>query len=148
MTELKRIDPRGPRFGAAITSVFSILALNFSLTGSWIYSWVILWVLLALFAWSVFLPSSSHPYNIIFRKLVRPRLSEPKELEDPRPPHFAQKVGLSFAIFGVVSGFVFVPGVQLAAVFIFLASFLNAFFGLCLGCQMYLGLKRLGIIRG
>lgn len=148
MSELKRIDPRGPRFGAAITSVFSILAVNFTFTGSWIYSWVILWILLVLFSWSVFLPGNTHPYSIIFRKFVRPRLSEPKDLEDPRPPHFAQKVGLSFAIFGVVSGFVFVPGVQLAAIFIFLASFLNAFFGLCLGCQMYLGLKRLGVIRG
>lgn len=148
MTELKRIDPRGPRFGAAITAVISLLAFNFYLTSAWTYTWVLLWLLLILFSWSVLLPGGSHPFNIIFQKLVRPRLAPPKELEDPRPPHFAQKVGLSFALFGTISGFVWVPGTAVASAFIFLAAFLNSVFGLCLGCQMYLGLKRLGIIRG
>ncbi|SCX13434.1 DUF4395 domain-containing protein [Candidatus Aquiluna sp. UB-MaderosW2red] len=146
MTQPQRIDPRGPRFGAAITSVFAIIAFGFSLD-TWLYAWLILWLLFALFALSVFGKNITHPYSYLFQKFVRPRLAAPAELEDPRPPHFAQQVGLSFAAFGVISGFVWPLGVTIAAAFIFLAAFLNAFFGLCLGCQMYLGLRRLGLLR-
>lgn len=145
MSEIKRIDPRGPRFGAAVTAVLSLIAFGTSwesyLEGA---PWIL--ALFVLFAWSVFAPAS-HPYAFIFKKLVRPRLATPKELEDPRPPQFAQKVGFSFAILGVIGVF-FVPVlIPVSAAFIFLASFLNAAFGLCLGCQMYLGLRRLGVIR-
>ena len=147
MNEVKRIDPRGPRFGAAITSAISLI--NFALIFQFGYQigFPLVALLFVLFAWSVFAPSS-HPYQFIFQKLVRPRLKPPTELEDPRPPQFAQKVGLSFAVLGVIGG-VTGPGILIpvATGFIFFASFLNAFFGLCLGCQMYLGLRRLGIIR-
>ena len=146
MTEIKRIDPRGPRFGAAVTSVFAIIAFGFSFD-NWIYAWLVLWVLFALFGLSVFGKNIIHPYSFLFQKLVRPRLSAPTELEDPRPPYFAQQLGFSFALFGVISGFIWPLGVTIAAGFIFLAAFLNAYFGLCLGCQMYLGLRRLGLLR-
>lgn len=144
MSEIKRIDPRGPRFGAAITSVLSLAAFILSLW-QWFFAAPISIALFVLFAWSVFFPQS-HPYALIFRKLVRPALGEPKELEDPRPPQFAQKVGFSFSILGLV-GVLFAPSlITLSAAFIFFASFLNAFFNFCLGCQMYLGLRRLGWI--
>ena len=146
MSQIQRIDPRGPRFGAAITSVFSLIAFAVG-PQSQTSAWVILWILLGLFSWSVFLTKPVHPYSFLFQKLVRPRLSAPKELEDPRPPRFAQQVGLSFALFGTVAGFIWPGGVIIAAAFIFFAAFLNAFFDLCLGCKMYLGLKRLGVIR-
>ena len=145
MTELKRIDPRGPRFGAGITALLSLIAFSQSLE-VWIYGtpWIV--ALFVLFAWSVLSPKN-HPYALIFNKLVKPRLGAPKELEDPRPPQFAQKVGFSFSILGVI-GVLFAPVlIPVSAAFIFIASFLNAFFGLCLGCQMYLGLRRLGVIR-
>ncbi|MEY4327819.1 MAG: hypothetical protein RIR71_489, partial [Actinomycetota bacterium] len=52
-----------------------------------------------------------------------------------------------FALLGLV-GFWFAPVlVAVSAGFIFFAAFLNAFFNFCLGCQMYLGLKRFGVIR-
>ncbi len=145
MTEIKRIDPRGPRFGAAITSLLSLIAFSQSLE-VWIYGapWIAL--LFLLFLWSVFSPKS-HPYALIFSKLVRPRLAPPKELEDPRPPQFAQKVGFAFSILGVLGILIWPVLIPISAAFIFIASFLNAFFGLCLGCQMYLGLRRLGVIR-
>ena len=145
MTELKRIDPRGPRFGAAITAVLSLVAFSQSLE-VWAYGapWIL--ALFGLFAWSVFSPKN-HPYTILFNKFVKPRLSAPKELEDPRPPQFAQKVGFAFSILGVVGTLFSTVLIPISAAFIFIASFLNAFFGLCLGCQMYLGLRRLGVIR-
>lgn len=144
MSELTRIDPRGPRFGAAITSVLSLTGFILS-QQAWVYGAPISIALFVLFAWSVFSPSN-HPYALIFKKFVRPRLGEPKELEDPRPPQFAQKVGFGFSILGIL-GVLFVPVlIPVSFAFIFFASFLNAFFNYCLGCQMYLSLRRLGLI--
>lgn len=142
------IDPRGPRFGAAITSALSLTAFGIALSGTNGYdsAYPVIVLLTVLFSWSVFSPKT-HPYGLIFKKLVRPRLSTPSELEDARPPQFAQKIGLGFALLGLV-GFWFAPVlVAVSAGFIFFAAFLNAFFNYCLGCQMYLGLKRFGVIR-
>ena len=146
MTEIKRIDPRGPRFGAGITSALSLASFALSFQFGFTVGYPLMVALFVLFAWSVFSPKT-HPYQLIFQKLVRPRLKEPTELEDPRPPQFAQKVGFSFAILGTVGGLFISALVPIAAAFIFVAAFLNAFFGFCLGCQMYLGLRRFGIIR-
>jgi Domain of unknown function (DUF4395) len=142
------IDPRGPRFGAAITSALSLTAFGIAATATDGFStaYPLIVLLAVLFSWSVFSPKT-HPYGLIFKKLVRPRLAAPSELEDSRPPQFAQKVGLGFALLGLV-GFWFAPVlVAVSAGFIFFAAFLNAFFNFCLGCQMYLGLKRFGVIR-
>ncbi len=145
MTSTGHIDPRGPRFGAAITSVLSLIAFVLSLEEARL-AYITVVVLGILFAWSIISPGT-HPYSLVFKKFVRPSLKPPKELEDPRPPRFAQQVGLSFALLGIVGGLFNPVLVSVAAAFIFLASFLNAYFGLCLGCQMYLVIRRLGIIR-
>lgn len=144
MSEPKRIDPRGPRFGAGITSVLSLTAFILSLD-SWAKAAPITIALFVLFAWSVFYPAT-HPYAFVFKKFVRPRLGDPKELEDPRPPQFAQKVGFGFSILGMIGVLLLPILVTVSAAFIFFAAFLNAFFNFCLGCQMYLGLRRLGLI--
>ncbi len=142
------IDPRGPRFGAAITSALSLTAFGIAVSapGGFFTAYPLIVLLAVLFSWSVFSPKT-HPYGLVFKKLVRPRLAAPSELEDSRPPQFAQKVGLGFALLGLV-GFWFAPVlVAVSAGFIFFAAFLNAFFNFCLGCQMYLGLKRFGLVR-
>lgn len=147
MSELKRIDPRGPRFGAAITAALSLASFLMSTAlESLLFGYPLMVLLFVLFAWSVFSPKN-HPYQWLFKKFVQARLAPPSELEDPRPPQFAQKVGFSFAILGTIGGLLSPWLIPIAAAFIFLAAFLNAFFGLCLGCQMYLGLRRLGVIR-
>ena len=140
-----QIDPRGPRFGAAITSIISFATFVIALEDAQVaYTGIV--VLTALFAWSVF-AAKSHPYAVLFKNFVRPRLSAPKELEDERPPRFAQQVGLTFALLGLI-GFWLNPAlVTVSAAFIFFAAFLNAVFNYCLGCQMYLVLKRFRILR-
>ncbi len=138
------IDPRAPRFGAAITSAIALIGFADAYTNFSNVSVIASIVLLVLFSWSVFLPAS-HPNKFLFG-LIRPRIGEPKELEDARPPRFAQQVGLFFAIcagIGLLLNSQMLVSVALA--FIFLAAFLNAFFNFCLGCQMYLLLKRLGL---
>ena len=74
-------------------------------------------------------------------------LTPPAELEDPRPPRFAQGIGLVLSVAGVVLHLVGVPwALAIAAGFIVVASFLNAVVNLCLGCQLYLLLARAGIL--
>ena len=144
------IDPRGPRFGAAITSVLLLVTVFLGLDkATEAAGFALLAVIDALFLVGATLGNSRHPYGWLFKKFVRPRLAAPKELEDPRPPQFAQTVGFLVASLGLVtSAFGFEYGVALFAGFAFVAAFLNAAFAYCLGCQIWLGLRRLGVIRG
>ena len=130
------IDPRGPRFGAAITTVVLAAVL---LTGAvWLLA-----VQAIVFALGALAGPGAQPYGIAFRRLVRPRLAPPAHLEDPRPPRFAQAVGLGFALLGLAGYAAAIPALGGAAVALALAAaFLNAAFGFCLGCEMYLLGKR------
>ncbi len=142
------IDPRGPRFGASITSVLLLIVVFLGLDAATVdAAFYLLIAVTALFAIGAIFGLSRHPYGIIFRKFVRPRLAAPTELEDPRPPKFAQAVGLFVASVGIVLHLAGVEfGVAYAAGAAFIAAFLNAAFAYCLGCQIYLGLKRIGLI--
>ncbi len=130
------VDPRGPRFGAWLTTVVLVVVL---LTGSG-------WLLLAqavVFAVGAFAGLRYHPYGMLFRLLVRPRLGPPTELEAEGPPRFAQAAGLAFALPGAVGYLAGVSAVGIVATAAALAAaFLNAAFGICLGCEVYLLFKR------
>jgi hypothetical protein len=130
------LDPRGPRFSAALTTIVFVVVL---LTGSG-------WLALAqavIFAIGAYDPRLT-PYGLLYRYLIAPRLAPPTEREDGAPVRFAQAVGLVFTLVtvaGYLSG-VAVLGI-VGASFALVAAFLNAFFGLCLGCEAYLLLRRL-----
>jgi hypothetical protein len=96
-----------------------------------------------VFAMGAILGPSAQPYGWIFRKLIRPRLSAPKEMEDALPPQFAQAVGLGFALAAIVCAmFAWPLGVWIFAGFALFAAALNAVFGFCLGCEVYLRIQR------
>lgn len=151
------IDPRGPRFGAAITAVLLLVVILLGLTeplGADLAaralqpSVLLLTVLVALFAWGAFAGIQKHPYGLLFRRLIAPRLAPPTEREHPAPPTFAQLVGLLVTATGLVLHLVGVPAaLVVAAAAAFVAAFLNAAFAYCLGCQLYVLLARLGILR-
>jgi len=84
------------------------------------------------------------PYGLIYRWLVRPRLGPPREMEDAAGPRFSQGVGLVISIIGVI-GYAtgLTPLGMAAAAVAFVAAFLNAAFGLCLGCEMYVLIRRI-----
>ncbi|MCX9193252.1 DUF4395 domain-containing protein [Carbonactinospora thermoautotrophica] len=130
------IDPRGPRFGAAITTVVLALVL---LTGS-------VWLLAAqavVFALGALAGPRFSPYGWVFQRLVRPKLGSPGELEPEAPPRFAQAVGLAFALAGLAGYVTGVTALGVTATALALAAaFLNAAFGLCLGCEVYLLFRR------
>jgi hypothetical protein len=83
------------------------------------------------------------PYGYVYRALVLPRLGPPAEREPAAPVRFAQLVGFCFlavASVGYLTGATTL-GVVFAA-FALLAAFLNAAFGVCLGCEAYLAIRR------
>jgi hypothetical protein len=133
------IDARGPRFGAAVTTVVLAVVL---VTGS---TWLLAWQTLAFLLGAAGGVTRS-PYGLLFRRAVRPRLGPPTAFEAPEPPRFAQAVGLVFAGLGLV-GYALGPGwLGLAATGAALAAaFLNAVFGYCLGCEMYLLMRRVTV---
>jgi hypothetical protein len=135
------VDPRGLRFAAGITSV--LLALTLVSGNAWPLA-----VQTAVFAISVAFGVQASPYSLVFRRLIRPRLGPPAELEDAAPPRFAQLVGLVFAVAGL-TGYLTgatVLGVVATALAL-VAAFVNAAVGLCLGCEAYLLIKRITTTR-
>jgi hypothetical protein len=131
------IDPRGARFGAAISTIVLALVL---VTGS---GWLLAAQALVFAAGAAF--GLRHaPYGMIFRWLVRPRLGPPREPEPEPPPRFAQGVGAVFGVAGVIGYATGATALGLAATAAALAAaFLNAAFGFCLGCEMYLMIQRI-----
>jgi hypothetical protein len=130
------IDPRGPRFGALVTLVVFAIVL---ITGS-------VWLLAAqglVFAAGSLLGMRRSPYGLLYRWLIRPRLGPPKELEPDAPPRFAQGIGLLISVIGVIGYGTGVTALGMAAAAAgLIAAFLNGVFGLCLGCEMYLLIRR------
>lgn len=107
---------------------------------------LLLLVIALLFVWGVASPRTA-PWGVLFRRVVQPRLAPPTEFEDPRPPRFAQGVGLFVTAVGLLLHLAGVPwALPIAAAMAFVAAFLNAVFGLCLGCQLYLLLQRAGLV--
>ena len=130
------VDPRGPRFGGAVTSV--VLAVALVTYGSTLSTVLIAWQTL-VFALGAFVGLYAQPYGVIFRKLICPRLAPPTELEDAAPPRFAQLVGFLFAAVALIATLSGASAVALVAIaFALAAAFLNAAFNFCLGCEMYL----------
>jgi hypothetical protein len=142
------IDPRGPRFTAGVTAILLlvVIALALLLPTPW-PAFALFAALSALFALGAFAGVTKGPWSIVFRKLIRPRLKAPVELEDPAPPTFAQGVGFVITLAGLVLHLLGVPyAIVIFASLAFVAAFLNSVFAFCLGCQIYLLLVRAGIL--
>ena len=124
-----------------------LVVVFLSLTGASAAALSLLVALAALFAWGAFAGAGRHPWGLLFRRFLRPRLAPPRELENPAPPTFAQGVGLLVSVVGVLLGLVgLAPAVGIAAAAAFVAAFLNAVFDYCLGCQLYVVLVRSGLL--
>jgi hypothetical protein len=132
-----QVDVRGPRFAAWVTTVALLAVLMVSAVSPAAAA-----ALLAgqgiVFALGALHGPRRHPYGLIFSRLVAPRLGPVTEREPAAPLRFAQLVGLVFALAGLAG---FALGAPLAGViataFALAAAFLNAAFGICLGCQLY-----------
>src|ERR1700753_1746055 len=132
-----QVDVRGPRFAAWITTAVLVVTLLISGINP-LAAAIILGVQSVVFALGALAGPRRHPYGRVFAKLVAPRLSPVREREPVAPLKFAQLVGLIFAAPAAVA---FVNGAVLFGVVLtaaaLVAAFLNAAFGICLGCQLY-----------
>lgn len=152
-----RIDPRGPRFSAAVTALLVLVGVGTALvvgTPNTLAerlaqpSFALFVVLASLFAWGAFAGVARHPWGLLFKKFIRPRLAAPAELEDAAAPTFAQGVGLFVVTVGLVLYIAGVPlSLEIAGSAAFVAAFLNAAFNYCLGCQLYLLLVRARVLQ-
>jgi len=130
------VDVRGPRFAAWVTTAV-LIGVLIVFAFSPLAATVLLAAQAVVFAIGALNGPRRHPYGVVFAKLVAPGLSPVTEREPVAPLRFAQLVGLIFAVAGV-AGFLATPVVGLTATALALtAAFLNAAFGICLGCQLY-----------
>jgi hypothetical protein len=132
-----QVDVRGPRFAAWVTTAVLIAALLASAVSGALAA-AILGGQAVVFAIGALRGPRHHPYGVIFANLVAPRLGPVTEREPAAPLRFAQGVGLLFAVVGTVGFLLGAPLVGvIATAFALAAAFLNAAFGICLGCKIY-----------
>ncbi len=133
---MKPIDPRGPRFNQSVLTIAIVLGF--------LFQW---WYVAPIFAAVLFFGAAFGPRYGPFLRLhataIKPRLSPPPELEDPRPPRFAATVGVLFLGASTVA---FLAGATtvgwaLALIVAVLAA-LAAVSGICVGCEIYLWFAR------
>ena len=130
------IDARGPRYTAAITTVVLSAALVTE-------SNLIIGFQFAVFLSAVLFGLRRSLYGFIYRNLIQPRLSGPVPSENEAAPRFAQLIGALFAFTALIGGLTGNSALFLIATgFALSAAFLNAAFGFCLGCQLYLLIVR------
>jgi hypothetical protein len=136
-TDTNQVDVRGPRFAAWLTTAVLVATLAVAAVSPTAAA-VILAVQAAVFAFGALRGPRHSPYGLVFARLVAPRLGPVTDREPVPPLKFAQLVGLVFAVVGVVG---FTTGVTvlgvIATAFALFAAFLNAAFGVCLGCRLY-----------
>jgi hypothetical protein len=125
------VDPRGQRFGAAVSAVTLIVA--FALGLPWLTALIGLnLAIAAAFGSRLFLPGRPWP---LIRRVVR---LGPTELEHEYPPRFAQALGATFIALGVVFFLLGAPPIgwllvgAVAALQVVLATT-----GICVGCRLY-----------
>jgi len=129
-------------------SVLLLVTVFTGLAGAVVATSILLAVAVVIFAWGAIAGVRRHPFGVLFRRVVRPHLAAPVELEDPAAPRFAQLVGLIVTGVGLLLALIGLPlAAPIAAGLAFIAAFLNAAFGFCIGCQMYLALVRAGLVR-
>jgi hypothetical protein len=136
MSPSNLIDARGPRFAATITAL--VLALVLLTRSPWL-----LFAQTLVFAIGARFGPQRTPYGLLFRKFLKPRLAPPTHFEGVKPPQFAQAVGTAFGVVGLTGALFGLSVIFLVAVAAaFAAAFLNSVFGYCLGCEIYLLIKR------
>ena len=131
------IDARGPRYSAALTTIVLSAALITE-------SNLIIGFQFTVFLSAVLFGLRRSIYGFLYRNLIQPRLSGPVPSEYESAPRFAQLIGALFALTALIGGlagnsalFLIATGLALSA------AFLNAAFGFCLGCKIYLLILRI-----
>lgn len=134
------LDPRAPRFNQGVVGVLALVAF----VADW--PWLLPALALLLGA-GAFLGPQWNPLSLLWRHAIVPvlRLGPPKALKDAAPVRFAQGVG--FVFLAAASALLLVPpGVVLVgwglALVVSALALLAAITDLCVGCEIYVLLKK------
>ena len=133
------INEKAARTVAAVVAVTGAIALA---TGA---HWLL--IPLAYGFWARVLAGPRYsPLALLATKVVAPRLGRPREVPGP-PKRFAQGMGAAITTLGVLAlalGWTTVTTVLLALIVV--AATLESALGLCVGCKVFAGLMRAGIL--
>jgi hypothetical protein len=142
---IDEVDPRGPRFGQAVTAVLALGGVTLQETAL-VYVLAVLLVVPVVSRWRV------DPYGFLWRSLARRVTSPPETTESAIPHRFARLLGATFTTVAsallvaagasgvgslALAGYGLVAGVGVLAT-------LGATTGLCIGCRMY---RQVGAVR-
>lgn len=88
------------------------------------------------------------PLGLFVTRVLRPRLAWPPRLIPGPPKRFAQTMGAVFSLTAAILALVFgLEGAAYAVLgLLIVAASLEAVLGFCLGCKVFAGLMRLGVI--
>ena len=137
-----QVDPRLIRFSAGATAgVLAVVLLIVDVARP--LGLGLLASQAAVFAFTAFVSFQWSLWAQIYARFIWPRIGAPTELEDARPPRFAQLFGFVFTVLALTF---FAAGVDVAGYSLtglaFGVAALNATTGLCLGCKAYLLIRR------
>lgn len=135
------VDSVGMRFGAGLSAVVLVAGFVLGDTGAI----VIPVVAVALGIGSMFGPARS-PMSLLFKALRPIAFSRFAPAPEPAsPPRFAQTIG--FAFLGAASAFAAAGSMGVAWALVLIVAALQtllAVTGICVGCEMYIVMKKLG----
>ncbi len=133
------VNEKAARVVAGLVVVTALVALVFQA------SWLV-WVLAAGFLLRVLSGPRFDPFGLVATRLVAPRLGTATLVAGP-PKRFAQGLGLLFSLTSGVSlalGATVIGWVVLGLLVV--AATLESVFAVCLGCLVFGGLQRTGVI--
>ena len=134
------VNEKAARVVAGVVALVGVLALA---TG-----WLWLLAVLAYGIWARVLTGPTlSPLGRFAMRVAAPRLGAPRHVPGP-PKRFAQGIGAALTTAGAIAALGFgADGVATALLaMLVVAATLESVFAVCLGCLMFAGLMRLGVI--
>lgn len=139
------VNEKAARTVAAGVLVLSVITLVLGRTVGTAWLWVVA-VLAAGFVARVLTGPKLSILGQLATKVVAPRLGEPKLIAGP-PKRFAQAIGATVTIAGTVVLAAGHPGgTEVLLGLLIVAAALESVAGYCIGCKIFAGLMRLGLI--
>jgi uncharacterized protein DUF4395 len=139
------VNEKAARTVAGGVLVLSIATLLLSVTAGHAWLWIVAPVALGFYARVLTGPKLS-PLGQLATRVVAPRLGEPRLVPGP-PKRFAQAIGATVTTAAVVFLAAGSPlGAQVLLGLMVIAAGLESILGYCIGCKMFAGLMKFGVI--
>lgn len=139
------VNEKAARTVAGGVLTLSVMTLVLSIAAGQGWLWIIA-VLATGFVARVLTGPKLSPLGQLATKVVAPRLGAPKLVAGP-PKRFAQAVGATVTIIGVILlAFGHPAATQWLLGLMIIASGLESIFAYCIGCKVFAGLMRIGLV--